>query len=149
MHLTLLKYSLKISNEFTEANTPKSPLPATYIFFTYCNCIFPFNEGQYCVYWENKMFIQILKQFCTKRFQVSTHIDQAWKVKNVNPELNWGVQIQTIELNSNLRVSNVSWPSWVISQWTTEMGHTWMTTLWHQQICSSVSHCLIDKKRNN
>lgn len=30
------------------------------------------------------MFIQNLKQFCSKKFQVNTHIDQAWKAKNVN-----------------------------------------------------------------
>lgn len=31
------------------------------------------------------MFIQNLKQFCSKRFQVNTHIDQVQKAKNVNP----------------------------------------------------------------
>lgn len=31
------------------------------------------------------MFIQKLKQFCGKRFQVNTHTDQVQKAKNVNP----------------------------------------------------------------
>lgn len=31
------------------------------------------------------MFIQKLKQFCGKRFQVNTQTDQVQKAKNVNP----------------------------------------------------------------
>lgn len=79
-----VKKYFEISNEFIEVNCLKFP-PSTYIFSTNCKNIFPFNEDQYCVYWEKNMFIQNLKQFCSKRFQVNTHIDQVQKAKNVNP----------------------------------------------------------------
>lgn len=54
------------------------------------------------------MFIQNLKQFCSKKFQANIHIGEAWKAKTVNSVAKLRSTNTNNKDNSNFRVPNVS-----------------------------------------
>ena len=123
-----------------------SPLP-TYIFFTYCNHNFPFNEGQHCIY---KMFIWILKKFCTRRVQVNTHIHQARKVESVNSV----AKLRNTNTNKRL-IPTLESPMFHNHHEWSPNGLNKRTYLDDNIVapaklaCSSVSHYLTDNKHGN